>query len=184
MNSSRVSCRAVALVAATLALSACAHRRADLNRPGAQLNFGVRAAEMDLWREARFRFERAVQLNPDDPGALNNLAVACEGSGDFEKARETYLRALRIDKSNQYVQKNYSRFMEFYARFKKRESGDAVPAATSGATPAPATSPVVSPPAPAPPETPAAAPPDDASSPAPAPTPQLPAPADQPKGIL
>jgi hypothetical protein len=116
----------------TLLVSGCSQRM-NLSNPTEQMNFGVRAAEMDLWREARFRFERAVQLDPNDPMALNNLAVACEGSGDFERARETYVKALRLDQSNQYIQKNYSRFMEFYSRHRKRE---AQPAAA--VTPAPA----------------------------------------------
>lgn len=94
----------------------------DLSQPSSQLDFGVKAAENDLWREARFRFEKAVELNPGDPMARNNLAVAYEGAGEFEKAREAYVAALRIDQSNQYIQKNYSRFMEFYSRNRKREA--------------------------------------------------------------
>lgn len=80
------------------------------------MRFGVQAAKMDLWREAQFRFLRAVEMNPDDPMAYNNLAVAYEGIGEYEKAREAYLRALRIDRSNQYIQRNYSRFVEFYSK--------------------------------------------------------------------
>jgi hypothetical protein len=117
-------------------LAGCSSRRLDLSKPSAQMNFGVKAAQMDLWREARFRFERAVELNPNDAQALNNLAVAYEGSGDFEKARETYLRALKIDQSNQYIQKNYSRFMEFHQRNRKRESADPVSTRSAAARPA------------------------------------------------
>lgn len=94
----------------------------DLARPAPQLDFGVEAAERNLWREARFRFEKAVEMNPGDAMARNNLAVAYEGAGEFEKAREAYVAALRIDQSNQYIQKNYSRFMEFYSRNRKREA--------------------------------------------------------------
>jgi Tfp pilus assembly protein PilF len=128
-----------------LLLTACSGGM-NLNDPATQLNFGVKAAEMDLWREARFRFERAVELNPNDAMALNNLAVAYEGSGDFDRARLTYVRALKIDQGNQYIQKNYSRFMEFYNRNKKREASDPLrnaasptaPAATPSAAPSPA----------------------------------------------
>jgi len=93
----------------------------NLSRASAQINFGVKAAKMNLWREALFRFERAVQIDPADAMARNNLAVAYEGTGDFEKARSAYTEALRLDRSNQYIQKNYSRFVEFYSRNKKRE---------------------------------------------------------------
>lgn len=140
----------------------CSSRGMDLNQSSTQMNFGVKAAEMDLWREARFRFERAVQLDPNDSMALNNLAVAYEGSGEFEKARETYVRALKIDQSNQYIQKNYSRFMEFYSRNRKRDAS-AAKVAPAGAS--------VSPSPLAQPATPAGAPPMAAPTPVPVPAP-------------
>lgn len=99
----------------------CGTRRIDLTKSSSQLDFGVKMAKTDLWREALFRFERAVEIDPESPSALNNLAVAYEGIGEFEKAREIYARALRADRSNEYIQKNYSRFVEFYSRNKKRE---------------------------------------------------------------
>jgi len=77
---------------------------------------------MNLWREAMFRFHRAVEMNPSDAAALNNLAVAYESNGEFDKARETYNQALKLDRSNSYIQKNYSRFVEFETRNKKRDA--------------------------------------------------------------
>ena len=68
-----------------------------------------------------FRYEKAVKLEPNNAMALSNLGVAFESSGEFEKAREAYLKALQVDRANPYIQKNYSRFSEFYAKFKKRE---------------------------------------------------------------
>jgi tetratricopeptide (TPR) repeat protein len=96
--------------------------RLDLKRSDTQMNVGVRAAKSELWREALFRFERAVQLEPENAMALNNLAVAYEGIGDFEKAKSAYTEALRLDRSNEQIQKNYSRFVEFNSRNKKREA--------------------------------------------------------------
>jgi tetratricopeptide (TPR) repeat protein len=103
----------------------CAHRRVDLTRDSSQIDVGVDAAKMNLWREALFRFQRAVQLDPNDAMAHNNLAVAYEGTGDFEKARANYIEALRLDKGNEYIQKNFSRFTEFTSRNRKR--GKTVP---------------------------------------------------------
>lgn len=119
--------------AAVLFLAAgCAHQT-DLSRPQAQDNFGVRMARMNLWREAMFRFRRAVEINPGDAMAHNNLAVAYEANGDFENARKEYLEALRLDRSNAYIQKNYSRYVEFLSRNKKR----AAPRTATAAPPAP-----------------------------------------------
>lgn len=97
----------------------CSSNR-DLSRPATQDDFGVQMAKQNLWREAMFRFERAISLNPSDALAHNNLAVAYEANGDSEKARKEYLEALKLDKSNQYIQKNYSRYVEFLSRNKKR----------------------------------------------------------------
>ena len=116
---------AVLATAALLGLSSCSHATSSTNTvnaevPRQQENFGVEMARMNLWREAMFRFQRAIDINPGDAMAHNNLAVAYEANGDFEKARKEYLEALKLDKSNQYIQKNYSRFVEFTSRNKKR----------------------------------------------------------------
>lgn len=97
-----------------------------------QRRFGVQMAKMNLWREAAFRFRRAVEMNPNDAMAYNNLAVAHEANGDFDSALKAYREALRLDRSNQYIAKNYSRFVEFTSRDKKRPSR--VTTTTAGAT--------------------------------------------------
>jgi len=102
----------------------------DLSKPETQRQFGIRMAKMNLWREAMFRFKRAVDIDPDNATAHNNLAVAFEANGDFENAAKEYREALRLDRSNQYIQKNYSRFVEFTQRGKKRD------AKTAAGTPA------------------------------------------------
>ena len=110
---------------AALSLSLGCSHNSDLSRPAAQDNFGVQMARMNLWREAMFRFERAIQINPADAQAHNNLAVAYEANGDFEKARKEYLEALKLDRTNPYIQKNYSRFVEFLSRNRKRQQSTA-----------------------------------------------------------
>jgi len=122
------------ILAAALAFSACGSHH-DLHRSETQDNFGVQMARTNLWREAQFRFQRAVELNPQNAMAHNNLAVALEANGDFEKARREYLEALKLDKGNQFIQKNYSRFTEFLQRNKKRQQRSATANAT---TPKPA----------------------------------------------
>lgn len=77
-----------------------------------ELGFGIEVARKGLWQEARFRFEKAVQLDPDNAEALNNLAVALEQQGEFDKAREAYERALKLKPGNLYIQQNYDLFRE------------------------------------------------------------------------
>ena len=70
---------------------------AGTSSSGDEVQFGIEVARRGLWREARFRFEKAVLLDPDNAAALNNLAIALEQEGEFEKAREAYERALKLD---------------------------------------------------------------------------------------
>ena len=143
---------ALLLLAVVLA-SGCSSGRKD-SEATTQADFGVRMARMNLWREALFRFQRAVDMNPADAQARNNLAVAYEANGDFENALKHYREAIRLDKSNQHIQKNYSRFVEFTSRNRKRQQRPAV----AGAAPATATATTEGTPAAAPSNTPAAAP--------------------------
>lgn len=77
-----------------------------------QLRFGIEVARKGLWTEARFRFERAVALDPGNAEALNNLAVALEQQGEFDKGREAYAKALKLKPDNIYIQQNYDLFRE------------------------------------------------------------------------
>ena len=81
---------ALVLLAASVPVRAAAHQAED------ELAFGVGVARKGLWQEARFRFERALALSPDDPSALNDLAIALEQQGDFDKARAAYQKALQL----------------------------------------------------------------------------------------
>ena len=129
------------------AFSACSHD-IDLTKPSSQENVGVQMAKMNLWREARFRFQRAIELNPKDAMAHSNLAVAFEANGDFDAAAKEYREALRLDRSNTYIQKNYSRFTEFMSRSKKRSKSATVSAGEmpgKSATEAPAATPASAP---------------------------------------
>lgn len=100
-----------------LAFVLLAGRRAPETADG-QLAFGVEMAKRGLWSEALFRFKQAERLRPGDPKILNNMAVAFEALGNFEKALEHYQKAITADRSNSELKRNYSRFIEFYRAFK------------------------------------------------------------------
>jgi Tfp pilus assembly protein PilF len=122
-------------ILALLLIAVGCRSAADTKTSETQRQFGVRMARMNLWREAMFRFRRAVQIDPADAEAHNNLAVALEATGDFDAAAKEYREALRLDRSNQHIQKNYSRFIEFTQKSKKGAAGAV---ATTTATAAPA----------------------------------------------
>lgn len=86
-----------------------------------QISFGVEMARRQLWNEALFRFQQAARMDPNNPRVYNNLAVACEATGQFDKALEYYQEALRREPGNQELKKNYARFVEFYRGFAPAE---------------------------------------------------------------
>ena len=128
----------VALLILSLVVS-CRSGGGDLSEASTQRRFGVRMATMNLGREAMFRVRRATQIEPDNAMAHNNLAVAYEATGDFDAAAKEYREALRLDRSNEHIQKNYSRYVEFMQRGKKREAKPATAAVTTTTAATPAT---------------------------------------------
>lgn len=105
----------VALAPATLAFD----EREDESK--AQVAFGIDVAQRGLWREAIYRWEKAVELDPRNASARNNLAVAYEQSGEFDRANDEYERALEIDSNNLYIRQNYELFREAYERKKRTD---------------------------------------------------------------
>lgn len=81
-------------------------------KSGDEMGFGISVAKRGLWSEARFRFEKAVALDPENAHALNNLAVALEQQGLFDKAREAYEKALKLKPDSVYIQQNFDLFRE------------------------------------------------------------------------
>jgi Flp pilus assembly protein TadD len=85
-----------------------------------QVEFGIKVAQNGLWREALYRWERAVQLDASYAEAWNNLAVAYEHAGRFEDARKAYETAIKLDPKNMLIQQNYDLFKEINDRTQKR----------------------------------------------------------------
>jgi tetratricopeptide (TPR) repeat protein len=100
-----------------------------------QLGFGVDMAKHSLWSEALFRFHQAERLDPNNPRVYNNLAVAYEATGDYQKALEHYQKALKLDPNNRDLRANYARFVEFYQGFKTDKAPGEKPPVPSAAGP-------------------------------------------------
>jgi Flp pilus assembly protein TadD len=92
----------------------------DRNAARDQVDFGIRVAQNGLWREALYRWERAVELDPGYAQAWNNLAVAYEQAGRFEDARRAYETAIKLDPRNTLIQQNYDLFKEINDRTQRR----------------------------------------------------------------
>jgi Tfp pilus assembly protein PilF len=82
----------------------------------AQVDFGIGVAQRGLWREAIYRWEKAVELDPGYAQAYNDLAIAYEHEGQFDKARKAYERALELEPDNAEIRQNYELFKEINDR--------------------------------------------------------------------
>jgi len=94
-------------------LPAYADARSDAK---AQVEFGVNVAQKGLWREAIYRWERATTIDPTYAAAYNNLAVAYEHEGQFDKARKAYEKATELEPNNPMLRQNYDLFKEINDR--------------------------------------------------------------------
>ena len=82
----------------------------------AQVDFGIKAAQRDLWKEALYRWKRAVEIDPTYAAAFNNLAIAFEHNGQFDDARVAYEKALELEPNNVLIKQNYDLFREINDR--------------------------------------------------------------------
>ena len=80
------------------------------------VEFGIEVARRELCREALYRWQRAVEIDPTYAAAFNNLAIAYERLGDFEQARDAYERAVELEPDNLIIQQNYDLFREINDR--------------------------------------------------------------------
>jgi Flp pilus assembly protein TadD len=111
------------LLAFALTLAAVAPLRADARDDAKkQVEFGISVAQRGLWREAIYRWQRAAQLDPSYAAAYNNLAVAYEHEGDFEKARQSYEKAVELEPNNALIKQNYELFKEINDRTTRKDS--------------------------------------------------------------
>jgi|SRR5687768_1065591 Flp pilus assembly protein TadD len=82
----------------------------------AQVDFGIKAAQRELWKEALYRWKRAVEIDPTYAAAHNNLAIAYEHNGQFDNARTAYEKALELEPNNVLIKQNYDLFREINDR--------------------------------------------------------------------
>src|SRR4249920_3734892 len=81
-----------------------------------QVAFGISVAQRGLWREAIYRWEKAVELDPSYAAAFNDLAIAYEHEGMLDKARKAYEKAAELDPNNAEIRQNFELFKEINDR--------------------------------------------------------------------
>ena len=101
------------LLLSALASPAYADARTEAK---AQVEFGINVAQRGLWREAIYRWEKAIEIDPTYAAAWNDLAVAYEHEGQLDKARQAYDQALALEPNNTQIKQNYELFKEINDR--------------------------------------------------------------------
>ena len=86
-----------------------------------QVDFGIEVAARGLWREAIYRWERAIQIDGGYAAAYNNLAVGYEHEGQLDKARQAYEKAMELEPNNPQIRQNYELFKEINDRTGAKE---------------------------------------------------------------
>ena len=104
------------LLLAAFSLSTATAMADSRDEARSQVDFGINVAQRGLWREAIYRWEKAVELDPKYAAAYNDLAIAYEHEGQLEKARKAYDKALELDPNNTQIRQNYDLFKEINDR--------------------------------------------------------------------
>jgi len=113
LTRSKLSVALVFLIVAATAAPLLADVRSDARE---QVEFGINVAQRGLWREAIYRWEKAVELDPKYAAAFNDLAIAYEHEGQLDKARKAYEKALALEPNNTNIRQNYDLFKEINDR--------------------------------------------------------------------
>ena len=109
--------RLVAALAVSAAVISASPAFADARRDAkAQVAFGINVAQRGLWREAIYRWEKAVELDPTYAAAFNDLAIAYEHEGQLDKARKAYEKAIGLAPNNPEIKQNFELFKEINDR--------------------------------------------------------------------
>jgi Flp pilus assembly protein TadD len=108
------------VLVASIAVFATPARADARGAAKSQVEFGIKVAQNGLWKEATYRWQKAVDLDPTYAAAWNNLAIGFEHEGRFEEARQAYDKAVTLDPKNMLIRQNYDLFKEINDRAKRR----------------------------------------------------------------
>jgi Flp pilus assembly protein TadD len=81
-----------------------------VNRYQSDFSFANKLAAEGLWKEAYYRWQKALRAQSDSAALHNNLAVALESLDRLPEAEQEYQQALKLAPGNTLIQGNYDRF--------------------------------------------------------------------------
>jgi Flp pilus assembly protein TadD len=94
-------------ILALVLLNSCSTKRY-----GSEFEFANALAQKGLWKEAYFRWQKALEAGKDTPAIHNNMAIALEEMGKLEEAENEYKKALEMAPNNEQIKRNLERFQK------------------------------------------------------------------------
>ena len=92
------------MVSGLLFFAGCATSRINT-----EFEFGNKLARNDLWKEAYYRWTKALESGENTAAVHNNIAISLEFQEKLKEAEAEYLKALKLDPGNEYIKRNLSR---------------------------------------------------------------------------
>ena len=81
----------------------------SVNRINTEYKFGNKLAKRGLWKEAHYRWTRALHSGIDTAAIHNNIAISLEFQNKLDEAKKEYEKALKLSPQNVYIKRNLSR---------------------------------------------------------------------------
>jgi len=107
------------LLIAMFLMAGCA-----VNRYRSDFEFANKLAAEGLWKEAYYRWQKALTQNGSSAALHNNLAVALESLNRLPEAERGYQQALKLAPGNTLIQGNYDRFKKNRGKEKGKEKNE------------------------------------------------------------
>ncbi len=92
-----------------LLLTAFLFAGCSATRVETEYKFGNKLAKMGLWKEAHYRWTRALRTGKNTASIHNNIAISLEFQNKLEEAKKEYEKALKLSPGNEYIKRNLSR---------------------------------------------------------------------------
>ncbi len=74
-----------------------------------EYKFGNKLAKRGLWKEAHYRWTRALRTGQNTAAIHNNIAISLEFQNKLEEAKKEYEEALKLSPGNEYIKRNLGR---------------------------------------------------------------------------
>ena len=93
------------------------------NEAKAQVEFGIEVAQNGLWKEAMYRWERAVEIDPDLRCRLQQSGGGLRARGAVREGAQGLRHGdLELDPKNASIRQNYEFFKEINDRASRRNT--------------------------------------------------------------